>query len=386
MKFAKRTTLLLMLVGLISGCGIFGKEDPERDPLELTDFKTTLSTSRVWTASPGRGLGDSAPALPLVRDGDSLWLADYRGRVHQLDAARGRQLRRFDLRMELSAGPAVYDDVLLFGTMEGQLLNVDKASGQIVWRAQLSSEILAQPVLQDGVIVVRCIDGRVFGLDADTGRRQWVYDRSVPLLTLRGNSDPQVRGEQVFIGHDDGVVTALGLEAGEVLWEQRVGMAEGRTQLDRLADIDGPMQVVGLDLYVASEGSRMASVALDSGRLLWVKEVASPTGTSVSRTHLAVSGSDDRIYLLDRRSGSTLWVNEQLLRRRVTRPVIQGNFVAVADQEGYIHWMDADDGSFVARERGSRRTPADAPLVIGNMLYMLDVKGRVSAWRVGGSS
>lgn len=381
-----RAILMLSLAAALSGCGLFGSKDPERDPLELTKFRTSLNTSRVWTASPGRGMGDSAPSLPLVSDGDTLWLADHRGRVHQLDAARGRQLRRIDLRMELSAGPAVYDDVLLFGTMDGQLLNVDRDSGQIIWRAQLSSEILAQPVLDSGVIVVRCIDGRVFGLDARTGRRQWVYDRSVPLLTLRGNSDPVVRGGQVFVGHDDGLVNALDLQSGELLWEQRVGTSEGRTQLDRLADIDGPMQIVGLDLYVASEGRRMASIALDSGRVLWVKEVSSPTGTSVSSTSLSVTGSDDRVYLLDRRSGSTLWVNEQLLRRRVSRPVMQGNFVAVADQEGYIHWLSIEDGSFVARERGSRKKPAGAPLVVGNMLYLVDINGRISAWRVGGSS
>ncbi len=381
-----RAFLIVLMAGIVSGCGVFGKKDPDRDPMELIDIDESVRISRVWTASPGRGLGDSAPALPLVVDGDSLWLADHRGRVYQLDAAGGQQLRRIDLDMKLSAGPSVYDNALLLGTMEGQVLNVDRGSGQIRWRAQLSSEILSQPVLRDGIIVVRCIDGRVFGLDADTGMRQWVHDRSVPLLTLRGNSDPLVRAGQVFIGHDDGVVSALDLGSGNLLWEQRVGASEGRTQLDRLADIDGPMQIVGLDLYVASEGGRSASVALDSGRVLWVKELGSPSGANVFRTSLAVTGSDDRVYLLDRRSGSTLWINEQLLRRQVSQPVIQGSLVAVADQEGYVHWLDADDGSFAARERAASAAPVGAPVVVGNMLYLLDIKGKVSAWRVGGSS
>lgn len=371
---------------LLSGCGLFGKKDPERDPMKLADFDETVDVRRVWKTSVGSGLGKSSTGLRPAYAQGLIWAADHKGRVFAVDARSGDQVRRFDLDMQLSAGPSVYDNRVLLGTLDGQILVVDMRSGNIDWRAQLSSEILAPPLLSDGIIVVRCIDGRVFGLDAGTGRREWVYDRSVPLLTLRGNSAPVVRGGQVFIGHDDGSVTALGLEDGGLLWEQRVGTPEGRTQLDRLADIDGPMAIVGLDLYSASQHGRMASVALDSGRLLWVKEVGSDSGVSVSRTRLALSDTGDRVYLLDRRSGSTEWSNEQLLRRGLTRPVLHGDYVAVADQEGYIHWLDAETGRFAARERASKDAPMSAPVVVDDTLYLLDVDGRLSAWRLTGAS
>lgn len=386
MIFVHRTLLLAALAVLLGGCSMFGEKDPERDPMELTDIDQRLEVSKLWSTSTGSGLGKSAPGLkPFHVDGE-IWTADHKGRVTVIDAASGDRLRRFDLDMDLSAGPTVVDQRVLLGTMNGQILVLDRNTGAIDWRAQLSSEILAAPLERDGVIVVRCIDGRVFGLNADTGLREWVYDRSVPLLTLRGNSEPVVRGGQVFVGHDDGTLTALNLADGKLLWEQRVGTPEGRTQLDRLADIDGNMEIVGLDIYAVSEHDRMVSVALDSGRLLWVKELGSHSGLTVARTQMVLADSDDRLWMLDRRSGSTGWSNEQLLRRGLSRPVVQGGFVAVADKEGYVHWLDADTGEFVARERTSRGAPAGAPLVVGNVLYVLDVDGKLSAWRVGASS
>lgn len=386
MQGPARGGILAVLAIVLGGCGLFGKKDPERDPMELADIDQSLRVSKIWSTSTGSGLGKSAPGFKPFHSEGEVWTADHKGRITAIDADSGSRLQRFDLDMPLSAGPSVVGQRILVGTMDGQVVVVDRDSGAIEWRAQLSSEILATPLQRDGIIVVRCIDGRVFGLNAETGLREWVYDRSVPLLTLRGNSDPIIRGGQVFVGHDDGTLTALNLEDGSLLWEQRVGTPEGRTQLDRLADIDGPMEVVGLDIYAVSQRDRMASVALDSGRLLWVKELGSHTGLSVSRTEMALSDSEGRVWMLDRRSGSTAWSNEQLLRRGLSRPVLQGGFVAVADREGYVHWMDADSGEFVARERGSKHAPASAPLVVGDVLFLLDVDGKLSAWRVGASS
>jgi outer membrane protein assembly factor BamB len=377
---------IVLAAASLAGCGAFSKKDPERDPMKLADFDATLDVDRAWRTSVGAGLGKAAPGIrPTYADG-MIWAADRKGRIFAVDARSGDVERRFDIDLPISAGPAVYDDRVLVGTLDGQVVVLDRDSGAFEWRAQLSSEILAAPVLSDGTLVVRCIDGRVFGIDADTGLREWVYDRSVPLLTLRGNSAPRVRGGQVFVGHDDGSVTALDLADGSVLWEQRVGTPEGRTQLDRLADIDGPLAIVGLDIYSASQHDRMASVALDSGRLLWVKDVGSHSGVTVSRTQLALSDTGDRVWMLDRRSGSTEWTNEQLLRRQLTRPVIQGGFVAVADGQGYVHWIDADTGEFAARKRSGKKAPASAPLVVDNMLYLLDVDGKLTAWRVGAAS
>nr|WP_277347478.1 outer membrane protein assembly factor BamB [Wenzhouxiangella sp. XN79A] len=371
-------------LGALSGCGLFSEKDDEADrPMALVEFDATLPVQELWNVNTGKGLDRSAPNLkPFYIDGE-LWVADHEGGVRVIDAESGDVLRQFELELDLASGPAVFADSVLFGTIDGMVVHVDRASGQILWQTQLSSEVLALPVLRDGIVIARAIDGRVFGIDAESGRREWIYDRSVPLLTLRGNSDPLVRGGQVFIGYDDGAVTALRIADGVRLWEQRVSIPEGRSELERLSDIDGPLVIVGGDLYAVTRHGRMASLALDSGRIQWVKDIAADSGVSISRTQLAVTDAEDVVWMVDRLSGATVWQNESLKRRDVTRPVFQGSFVVVADREGYLHWLDADTGEPVARERAGKEPPAAAPLVIGNLLYLLDRDGRLSAWRVG---
>ncbi len=383
----RRLITLIVATMLVTGCGWFGgDEDEQQQPLELIEFEPRFNVDELWSTATGEGLDRRAPNLHPEYTNGQIWIADVEGRLVSIDAENGERRSDFELDMDLSAGPSVYGNRVLLGTFEGQLLNVNANSGQIEWRTQLSSEILAKPVLQDGIVVVRCIDGRIFGLNAETGRREWVYDRSIPLLTLRGNSTPIIRGGQLFSGYDDGSVVAIRVADGTVLWEARVSTPEGRSQLDRLADIDGSLVIVGGDLYAVTRHGRMASLALDSGRIQWVKDVRSHSGISVSRTQIAVTDTDDAIWVVDRQSGDTIWRSEDLLRRGLTQPIAMSDQWVVADREGYLHWFDADTGQLTARTRASKERPAEKPFLVGNTLYFYDVEGRLSAWQIRESS
>ncbi|NNK38381.1 MAG: PQQ-binding-like beta-propeller repeat protein, partial [Xanthomonadales bacterium] len=211
----------------------------------------------------------------------------------------------------------------------------------------------------------------------------WIYDHSVPLLTLRGNADVLVRAGIAFIGYDDGSVVSLRVSDGSVVWNQTIVSPEGRTELERLADVGQQMVIVASDLIVSSYKARVVSLAADSGRLLWFKEIASASGVQVDRTNLAVSESNGDLWMLDRRNGSTLWKIDQMSNRGLTRPAFYGNYVVVGDKEGYLHWIDTDIGSFVARVRAGKNGFAAAPLSVGTTLYVLTQKGELIAYRAG---
>lgn len=384
-----RLLALISAILLLAGCQTIGgwfSGDDELQPAELTEIRQSVPIERVWSVDTGDGINRSQPRIRPVAVGDQIWVADHEGRITAVNADTGRREREINIELPISAGPTVTDELIIVGTFDGELVVIDRSSGAIRWRAQLSSEILASPVLHDGIIVARCIDGRVFGLDRSDGARIWVHDRSVPLLTLRGNGDPLTRAGQAYIGYDDGQVTALRVSDGSVLWEQRVSTPEGRTELERLADIDGPMLVVGTELYMVSYHGRLAGLALESGRTLWVKDIASSSGLSLRRTQLAVTDKNDNVWMVDRRDGTTLWRDDQLLRRELTRPVFLGGLLAVGDVEGYLHFFDVDNGEIVARKKAGSSAPAAAPLVVGNTLYLLDEDGELSAWRVSRSS
>ena len=143
------------------------------------------------------------------------------------------------------------------------------------------------------------------------------------------------------------------------------------------------MVIVASDLIVSSYKNRLVSLAADSGRLLWFKDVASASGVVVDRTRLAVSDRSDDLWLLDRRNGSTVWKIDRLTNRELTRPAFYGNYVVVGDVEGYLHWIDADIGAFVARVRAGKDGFVGAPVSVGTTLYVLTAKGDLVAYRAG---
>lgn len=383
-----RAILALSFILFLQNCSwikSWGDDDVKPgDPAALVEFSPTLSTRKVWSSKSGSGIGRQRTQLrPVIRDG-VLYAADYKGLLVALNAETGA--RRWESKTELpfSGGPGIDESQVYMGTQDGEVRAFDAASGREIWTANVTSEVLAKPVAGDGILVVRSIDGRVFGLDVKTGRRIWIYDHSVPLLTLRGNSAPLVRAGIVYIGYDGGEVVALRLDDGTPIWEQAVVSTEGRSELERLADIDGELVYVASDLLVSSYKSRLASLAADSGRLLWFKDIPSATGVSIDRINLAISDREDAIWLLDRRNGSTIWKQDQLENRELTRPVFLGNFVVVGDLEGILHWLNVADGQFAARTSLGGDGFVSAPIVAGNLLYVQTRGGEIYAISAGG--
>jgi outer membrane protein assembly factor BamB len=382
-----KRVLILFALTLLSfqGCSwikSWGDEEPG-DPAPLVEFEESLAVEKVWSTSVGDGMGKQGLSMAPVYSSGRLYTADYEGRLVVVDANDGKKIWEQKTKQAFSGGPGLDDRHIYMGTIDGRVIAYDRESGVELWNAQVSSEVLAPPASADGIVVVRCIDGRVFGLDDVSGRRTWIYDHSVPLLTLRGNANLLVRAGIAFVGYDDGSVVSLRVDDGTVVWDQTVISPEGRTELDRLSDIGTQMVIVASDLIVSSYKNRLVSLAADSGRLLWFKDISSAGGVVVDRTRLAVSDKEDNLWMLDRRNGSTTWKVDRMSNRGLTRPAFYGNYVVVGDMEGYLHWLDSDIGAFVARVRAGKKGFAAAPLTVGTTLYVLTMKGDLVAYRAG---
>ena len=371
---------------LLNGCSwikSWGDDDDLSEPAKLVEFESSLKVGEVWSVGIGKGLDKAGRQLRPAFSSGSIYAADYKGLLVAVDADSGRKLWEIKTRLPFTGGPGISDNLLLMGTENGEVFAFDASTGTQLWSANVTSEILAAPSVADGKVIVRCIDGRIFGLDVDTGQREWVYDHSVPLLTLRGNAPPLLRAGIAFIGYDGGQVVAINTDDGTLVWEQTLVTTEGRTELERLSDIDGQLVFIASDLLVASYKKRLASLAADSGRLLWFKDISSATGVAVDRINLAISDKDGNLWMLDRRNGAESWKQDQLARRGLTRPVFYGSFVVVGDEDGYLHWLNVKDGQFAAREKVGGKGFSGPPLVVGNTLYVLTRKGKLVAYRAG---
>lgn len=380
----RHSTLLVVLLALaLSGCETLrGRKEPDA-PTELGAFEARLTLERLWSRDLGKGEGLLRAGMAPVQLGGVVYAASPDGRLFALELETGKE--RWSVRdgPRFSSTPGIGEGLLAIGTLDGELIVYELRDGRERWRTRVSSEVIAAPAIGDELVVVRVHDGRIFGFSAADGGRRWVYDRGVPLLSLRGNGVPLLRGGLVFVGHDDGKLVALRAVDGSVLWEFTLSPREGRSEIERLGDVDGALEIVGSDLYAVAYRAQAAAVTADGGRALWTRELSSASGFSLRGRVLFASDHEGVVHALDRASGSPLWRQEALRFRGLGRPAVGEGFLVVGDFEGYVHALDAEDGRIIGRARAGRGAIRGAPLLVGDRLVVQDTRGRLSVFRIG---
>lgn len=357
-----------------------GGESNATPPTPLAEFAPTVTVKEGWSTRLGKGTDEQFLKLVPVVLGDRLYTAERRGRVAAYDAATGRIYWEQDTDEKISGGPGVGEGLVLLGTSEGEVIALSEADGKQVWRAAVSSEVLAPPRAAQGVVVAHTGDGSIAGLDAASGKRLWSYERSTPTLTLRGSSAPLIADDLVIAGFDNGRLVALDLKSGKLAWEAVIAVSTGRSDLERMVDIDGEPIRVGDTIYVATFQGRIAAVSLISGEVRWARNFSSYAGIAVDDSYLYLTDAEGVIWAFDRESGTAVWKQDKLLARQPTAPGLVGDYLVVGDLEGYLHWISRADGQFAARARVDESRLIATPVVEGGMLYAYSTEGTLAAF------
>lgn len=378
-----RCAAMFSLAGVLSACGIFGNdEDADLEPLELVDFEESLDVRKVWSEKIGKGSEFLRIGLNPSSDGNRVYAASYDGNVVALDPESGDRAWRTELDLTLSAGPGVGEGIVVVAGYDGDLVALDAADGAERWRINIGGETIAKPTIRDRSVVVYTIDGRLRVFSALDGREIWSLEQSVPALTQRGAASPIISGNSVIAGFDNGRLVSVDLDDGVIEWEAVLAPPSGRSDLDRLADVDGTLAVVGQDVYAAGYNGRLASLAAESGQLLWAREISSPTGVAADWNNIYTVGAGGEVLALLRRNGEDVWRQESLLRREPTPPVPFNTTVVVGDFEGYVHFFNNFDGRLVARKRVGKGMISGPPIVVGDKLIVQSERGDLVAFAV----
>lgn len=376
-----RRLALFVLLGLsLLGCG---KDKDLRKPKELSDIvNPALKTDERWSASAGSGSRMQFTGLRMSIAADALFAADVDGDVYAMDAKSGKRIWRTDTDARIASGPSLNGSSVLVGTLDGEVIALNRANGKEIWRVKLSSEVQSAPAGDGNVLVVKTIDGRIYGLSADKGQKLWAFDRTVPNLTLRGLSAPLVIGDRVYVGMDNGRLTALHLVDGSAIWEQAVAFGTGRTELERLTDIDAELLSNGSSICVVSFGNELACLDAESGQVLWRRSVRSYSGIALLDDQLVVTDENGVVWAFDAKTGISTWKQEGLLYRKLSPPTAFAGRIVVGDFEGYLHWLDPKDGKLVARSKPASDPIRAQMLVANDLLYVMDADGGIYAMGV----
>lgn len=439
MKQSSKFTRLLIVAALVfavSGCstvkGWFGgkKDEKPTEPAELVDFTPSATVSKLWSAGAGKGEGRlGLQQGPVVADG-RVYAAAVEGGVRAFDLQTGKEVWHYKpektrgdaasaqpeqvadeptageeetkaakrqrkeaaklakkaakrkIEWRFSGGPGAGDGLVVIGTLDGQVIALDAGNGTEKWRAKVPNEVITAPTVGQGFVLVRSNDGRVTALDAASGERRWFWTSELPTLTVRGNAPVTLGPGVAFVGNDDGTVAALSINDGRQVWSQTVGSAEGRTELERMADVDGAPVLDGTSLFATSFKQETVAIEGPSGRVLWNKDHGGPGGVGVTSSYVVVSDPAGTVWGLDRYSGNANWSNPSLARRSLSGVSIHGDYAVVGDFDGYVHWLKLDNGEVAARSRAGGKAIRAKPVVADGVLIVQNVDGDLTAFRL----
>lgn len=380
----KRALLLAALATTLSGCswfsGWFSSDKPAAKPAELSEFKASASLARQWDANVGAaGAYEFSPAT----DGQAVYAAGRDGRLAKLDIASGRELWRIDVGQVISAGVGVGEGLVLVGTPKGELLAYKAADGTAAWKAKLSGELLVPPVAGGGVVAARSNDGKIALFEANDGKQRWANSRSLPALTLREQGHLALGGGVLYAGNAGGKLNALSLVNGAPLWETNIALPRGSTELERIADVVGPLAMDERQICAAAYQGRIACVDRATGNGTWARELSSLRGVDMDARYVFAGDDHDVLFAYERARGGNSWKQDKLRGRGLSSPAaIADRYVAVGDYQGQIHLISAEDGAFAARAATDGSPVKGVMIPLNSGLVVQTVNGGVYALKI----
>jgi outer membrane protein assembly factor BamB len=375
-----------IFVALVLALGACSKDkDKNKDtdtPAKLIDVQASLRVEHLWSADVG---GEKVPlrlGLALANDGERIYAAGRKGDVAAFTLASGHQLWRTRTKAPLAGAVALGNGLVVVGSSDGDVIALDAGSGAVRWRVRVNGEILSAPSVGARAVVLRTSDGKLRGLALADGREIWQQAQQVPRLSLRGVAQPTIAGDLAICGFDNGKVVAVNSADGTVAWETPVSPSRGRTELERLVDIDSSAQVSAQDVFVVGFQGKVAMLALETGQVWWSHDASSYRSLGIDDDNLYMVSADGQVSAMLRRTGTEVWHQKGLLHRSLSAPAVSDNAVVVGDFKGYVHWLDKSSGALAARVSTGKVRISNAPIVAGNMLIVINDRGRIMAYRV----
>ncbi|MDC1288072.1 outer membrane protein assembly factor BamB [Gammaproteobacteria bacterium] len=370
-----RKLSVLVLFGLLVACS--GDKDNSEPPARLTPIENAISLKINWKLSTRASSNSAAYRLRPLISGERIYSIDTSGLVRGIDLVKGRFIWRYKSGLEPITGIGGNPQMLIVTSRDGDVAAYREIEDDLepLWSINLGSEIRATPVIADDQVFVRSVDGRLRSLSATDGSQQWQVTGRVPALSLTGNSSPLVTGEMVIAGFDDGKLIAYQRDSGKTLWETTISLPSGRTEVERLVDLDGRFVLRDGVIYVVSFQGHLAAVQAVSGDILWSRKFSSFQTIEIDENALYLSSDDSDLWAIDRRTGSAFWKQDVLHARKITAPSIIGDKLVVADYQGYLHWFNKADGMLLGRTRTTESRNHVQPLVWGESVLTLDQQG-----------
>lgn len=383
-----RTAILTIVLFGLTACS---SPNVVRVPATLDTLNSTLKITHNWQVKLGAMPVFDGVGLNIAQNETAVFIADHKGKVTALK--KQNQSRWTDqviwqsqLAEKIISGPALSDKYLIVGTAKGKVVVLDFSTGDVLWQTQLSSEVVSRATVADNRVFTRTVDGHLYALNLQTGDIIWVNERQMPNLSLRGSSPVLHEQGVLFVGWESGKVEALKAESGKSLWESSIAIPRGRTDLERMVDVQSSLVIEGDRLIALGYHGKLVAMSMESGYLFYAEDLSGYRDFVVDDTAIYAVDEDDYIHAFALSNGTKLWSNRSLKYRSLGDLKTHRDYLLAVDGFGYIHWLNKVHGTVEARvkhsnEYGDENTVLEA-MVDGDNIYLFDQQGAINNYRV----
>ncbi|HKS33069.1 MAG TPA: outer membrane protein assembly factor BamB [Enterobacteriaceae bacterium] len=379
----------LLSVTLLSGCSLFSGEEDVVKMSPLPTVTNEFTPSTAWSTSVGNGIGDFYSNLHPAWADNVVYAADRHGKVKAVNADDGKEVWSVSLAEKsgwfstspalLSGGLTVSGAHVYVGSEKAQVYALNTSDGTVAWQTRVAGEALSRPVVSDGMVLIHTSNGQLQALNETDGAVKWTVNLDMPSLSLRGESAPAVAFGAAVVGGDNGRVSAVLMEQGQMIWQQRISQATGATEIDRLSDVDTTPVVSNGVVYALAYNGNLTALDLRSGQVMWKRELGSVNDFVIDGDRIYMVDQTDRVLALSTEGGITLWTQSDLLHRGLTSPALYNGYIVVGDSEGYLHWINLSDGHFVAQQKLDSSGLQTEPVVADGKLFIQAKDGTLYA-------
>jgi len=377
--FIALSIFVLSSCSSLSSLKFWGDDEEEEGPEELYSIQDNRTLEREWSVSNNNEL-TYGRLIPVIYEGKVFYI-NSAGYLSSVDLDSGEILWSKNTQDVVSSGLDVNFKTISYGTLDGSIVALDFQDGSELWRSAISSESLSPPANSGSHVIIQTVDGRIAGYDLKSGKQEWFHQTVLPTLTLRGTSRPIIDQGFIFTGFASGKIAMIYPDSGAIRLELPITLNEGKSELERIIDIDGRSIIVNDLLIAASYQGNITAINLRDGRPAWQEELSSFKDLTSNGNRVVAVDEKSVVKAFGTATGAIIWDQKDLKLRKLTSPASISNLIAVGDYDGYVHLLNAQSGNFEGREKVSRN-PITEIISNGNFLLIVDAAGRVQKFSV----
>ena len=359
----------LACAALLVACS---SDKPKPTPLEPVAPK--IAGRQVWQA---KLTGVQFPLVVAARDGSFIVAGDD-GTVLSLEVATGRELWRVQVGSGVAAGVGTDGRFTSVVTRGHEVVTIEQ--GRVLWKAKLSGRVMTAPLVAGERVFVMGVDRAVHAFDATDGKKLWVMQRPGDALTLGQAGVVSAVRDTLVVGQGPRM-TGVDPSRGTVRWEASVANPRGTNEVERLADLVGPAARVGNALCARAFQATVGCVDAVRGSLMWSRNASGSQSIGADDRVVVAGDGSDRLSGWRQGTGELLWTNERLLFRGLSGVLVAGRTAVVGDAQGFVHFLDREDGQPLLRLSTDGSGVVGAPVVQGATMLVVTRAGGLYAFR-----